>query len=60
MNAIKAGDTVRFKPEWMDKGDENITFLALDDESEGRVTIQAQLGLPINPTQVVSTEWVAR
>jgi hypothetical protein len=55
---IKAGDIVKFKPEWMDKGDENITFVAVDDESQGRVTVQAQLGLPINPTQVVNVSWI--
>ena len=55
---IKAGDVVKFKPEWADAGDETVTFIAVDDESKGRVTVQAQLGLPINPTQVVSVDWI--
>ena len=55
---IKAGDVVKFKPEWADAGDETVTFIAVGDESKGRVTVQAQLGLPINPTQVVSVDWI--
>ena len=50
---IKAGQVITFKPEYQDSGDDGITFIAMDDESMGRVTVQAQLGLPINPTQVV-------
>ena len=55
---IKAGQTIRFKPCWMDPGDESVTFVATDDESKGRVTVEARLGLPINPTQVVKTDWI--
>jgi hypothetical protein len=55
---IKASDVVTLKAEWMDKGDENITFIAVYDECKGRVTVQAQLGLPINPTQVVDVSWI--
>lgn len=55
---LKAGDRIRFKPEWQDPGDDQIVFVVVDDESKGRVTVQAQLGLPINPTQVVNVDWV--
>jgi hypothetical protein len=55
---IKRGDTVRMKSEWADPGDELITFVATDDESKGRVSIMAVLGLPYNPIQVVNVEMV--
>jgi len=58
VSMIKAGDILEFRPEWMDEGDENITFIAVDDESKGRVTVEAQLGLPINPSQVVDVSWI--
>jgi hypothetical protein len=56
---IKAGQIVTFKPEWMDKGDENITFIAVDDEENGRVTVEAQVDLPFKPRQVVSVDMIA-
>lgn len=55
---IKAGQTVRIKKEWQDKGDENITWIAVDDEEKGRVTIEAQVNLPLKPQQVVKVEWL--
>jgi hypothetical protein len=55
---IKRGDRVRIKPDWADPGDDEIVFFAVDDESEGRVSIMAMLGLAINPIQVVTTEMV--
>ena len=58
---IKAGDRIRIKPEWQDAGDDQIQWIALDDESQGRVTIQAQIpGMPILPTQVVTTDMIER
>lgn len=56
---IKAGQVVTFKPEWLDKGDEGITFLAVDDESKGRVTVEAQVDLPFKPRQVVTVDMIA-
>jgi hypothetical protein len=55
---LKTGDVVKIKPEYQDAGDHAITFIAIEDEDGGRVKIQAQLGLPINPTQVVYVEWL--
>lgn len=52
---IKKGDRIQFKPEWQDAGDSNVTFIAVEDESGGRVMISAEIGLPINPTQIVHT-----
>ena len=57
---IKSGEIVGIKKEWQDLGDDQITWIAIDNEEKGRVTIQAQLGLPINPTQVVNAEWLVK
>ena len=55
---IKRGDTVKFLPQWQDPGDENIVFKALDDEYDGRVEVEAQVDLPLRPTQIVKIEWL--
>jgi hypothetical protein len=36
---IKKGDRVYIKPEWQDKGDDEIEFVAMCDEYDGRVKI---------------------
>lgn len=51
---IKAGDRVYIRAEWQDKGDDKVVFTAVENEDGGRVLIQAQLGMNINPTQVVN------
>ncbi|WP_254513861.1 hypothetical protein [Anatilimnocola floriformis] len=55
---ITKGQRVKFKPEWSDPGDESKTFVAVDDESKGRVTVVCLLGLAINPTQVVRVDMI--
>ena len=55
---ITAGQEVKIKPEWRDPGDESIRWVAVDNEEKGRVTIMAELGLPINPTYVMQVEWL--
>lgn len=52
---IAKNDVVRIRAEWQDAGDDQIVFRALHDEDGGRVSIVAELGLPINPVQVVET-----
>ncbi len=51
---IRRGERVRIKPEWQDAGDDEIEWIALEDEDGGRVRIQPQLDLPILPNEVVS------
>ena len=53
---ITKGQRVYIKPEWQDKGDERAEFRAIEDEDGGRVRIEAQAGMSINPTQVVRVE----
>ena len=55
---IKAGDKVTFKPQWQDPGDEDIRYVAMADEDNGRVLIVADIPLPIKPTQIVCVEWL--
>jgi hypothetical protein len=55
---IKAGDVVVFKPEWMDKGDENIVFIAHEDEDRGYVSVEAQVNLPFKPLQIVAVNMI--
>ncbi|MFY9327485.1 MAG: hypothetical protein WAO76_05620 [Georgfuchsia sp.] len=53
---IKKGDTVKFKPEWQDEGDDNFTWIALEDEDGGRVRIAPLItGMSIQPNQIVNT-----
>lgn len=56
---IKRGDVVTFKPEWRDDGDDEITFVALEDEDGGRVRVGA-LGVlhSFIPNTVVSVDWL--
>jgi hypothetical protein len=54
---FKKGDTVQIKPEWQDQGDEQFKWVAVDDESQGRVTITPlNTGLSIPPLQTVSVD----
>ena len=36
---IKKGDEVKILPQWQDKGDDKLKWIAVDDEEKGRVTI---------------------
>lgn len=57
-NAIRRGDLLCIAPEWRDPGDEDILWIALDDESGGRLCIQPLIDLPIRPNQIVETRMV--
>lgn len=57
---IKKGDQIRIKPEWQDAGDDQIVFVAVSDEEKGRVDIQPQLGLKINPIQTVEVSMIEK
>jgi hypothetical protein len=54
---ILKGDKVQIKPEWQDAGDDRFTWIAVDNEENGRVMISpTNTGLPIAPTQVVHVD----
>jgi hypothetical protein len=66
MREIKIGDRVRFKQEWQDEGDGDVLFVAVEDQVERKcgtlhvstVAVRAELGLFINPIQVVDAEMI--
>lgn len=52
MNAITKvtkGERIFFKPEWQDKGDADVIFLAMEDSDSDSVPVVAMLGLTFNP-----------
>ena len=44
---LKAGDRIRIKPEWQDKGDDQFEWYVLEDEAGGRVAIAPRTTLPL-------------
>jgi hypothetical protein len=54
---IHKNQPVAIRPEWRDQGDEDVRFVALEDEAGGRVLIGA-LGVLSRfiPSQVVRTD----
>ena len=38
---IRKGDILSIKPQWRDAGDENLTWVARNDEEKGRLDISA-------------------
>jgi hypothetical protein len=54
---IRKNQPVTIRPEWRDPGDEGVQFVALEDESGGRVLLGA-LGVlsQFTPSQVVRTD----
>ena len=58
---IKKGDRITFKPEYMDAGDEGLTFVARCDEEKGRLDVSALelQSLSIWPMQTVHVDMIA-
>ncbi len=57
---IKTGTRVYIRPEYQDSGDDQYIWVAVDDESKGRVTISAlNSQMHIIPTHVVRVEWLS-
>jgi len=56
---IKQGERVYIKPEWQDKGDDKLTWQAVEDEDGGRVKISPiDTGLKVAPVTVALTAWL--
>lgn len=54
--SIAKGDTVRILPQWQDHGDDELTWIATEDEHGGRVRIAPlDSGLTIAPNYIVLT-----
>ncbi len=53
---IRKGQTVRIKPEWQDAGDDEFTWIALEDEDGDRVKIMPLIpDLTYPPVTIVET-----
>lgn len=53
------GDIIKIKPEFQDQGDDEFTWLVLNDEEKGRVDISAiDSPLKVKPIHTVQTEWI--
>ncbi len=59
---IRKGDVITIKPQWRDKGDENFTWVARNDEEKGRVDISAlELStMPLWPMQTVRVDMLEK
>jgi hypothetical protein len=56
---ILKNQIVKIKPEFMDSGDEEFTWITVSDEEKGRVDITYfPCNLRIKPIQTVRTEWL--
>ena len=56
---IKKGDRVNLKPEFMDAGDENIVFVAVEDSDGDRVKVEASnVDLKIKPTCIIKLNMI--
>ena len=57
---IKQGQIVEIKEQYQDDGDDQFTWVAVDDEEKGRVTITpTDIALEIKPQYVVNVEWLS-
>jgi hypothetical protein len=58
---ILKGDIVKIRPQWQDKGDDEYTWIARNDEEKGRVDISAlELRTGIWPMQTVTVDMVEK
>ena len=57
---IKKGDIITIKPQWQDAGDASFTWVARDDEENGRVDISAvELAyMAVWPVQTVRSDMI--
>ena len=53
------GDIVKIKPEFQDSGDDEFTWLVINDEDKGRIDISAvNSPLKVKAIHTVQTEWI--
>jgi hypothetical protein len=58
---ILKGQVVKIRPEFQDDGDDEYTWVVLNDEEKGRVDISAiDSLLRIKPIHTVQVEWLER
>jgi hypothetical protein len=60
-NKFLKGDIVKIRPEFQDEGDDQYTWVVLNDEEKGRVDISAiDSLLKITPIHIVQVDWLER
>ena len=60
MKTILKNDVITYHPQWMDRGDDKITFRAMADyDGSGSIDVVACLGLPFNPWMPVKLSMIA-
>ena len=60
---VKKGQIVTLKPEWLDPGEANLPYIALEDSLDGSVKVEAVdeiPGLQFKPVNLWRTDWIAR
>lgn len=58
---VLKNDRVLLKPEFMDDGDDDYIFIAINDMEKGRVSITPiNTGLPIPPVYTVNRHWISK
>lgn len=56
---FRKGDIVRILPQYQDPGDDEFTWVVLEDEEKGRVDISAaDSPMGIKPRHTVQVEWI--
>lgn len=59
MKSFKKGDVIEILPEYQDKGDAEFTWVVIEDEEKGRVTISPiDSKLTIKPTYVMQASFI--
>lgn len=59
MDAYKKGDIIEILPEYQDKGDDEFTWVVIEDEDKGRVTVcPIDSMMTIKPTYVMHTQFI--
>lgn len=55
------GQVIKIRPEFQDEGDDEYTWVVLNDEEKGRVDISAiDSVMKIKPIHTVQVEWLER
>jgi hypothetical protein len=58
---FKKGDKIKILDEYQDRGDDKYTWVVMDEEANGRVTVcPIDINLTFKPRYVVMTAWIKK
>lgn len=58
---FKQKDVIKIRPEYQDEGDEELIWIALEDEDGGRIRIAPlNTGLTLPPNQIVTVDMIIK